>query len=95
VNDFTAHSDAMEIPFANLGESSPLTAESAAPLKSGGRHVHTKLMITLSVVTVWGLSWEECGENPAIFCYRMLTTCSETLRASLCERRSEGGRLPI
>jgi hypothetical protein len=29
------------------------------------RHIRARMLITL-----WGLSWEECGENPAVFCYR-------------------------
>jgi hypothetical protein len=84
----------MEMPVANLCAMSPVQGESAVST-SGGKRIHSRLMITLSVVAVWGLSWEECGENPAIFCYRMLMTYSEILRASLRERRSEGGRLTI
>jgi hypothetical protein len=84
----------MRMTLTNLGDGS-VQAESAARFMRSGRQIRTRLMITLSVVTVWGLSWEECGENPALFCYRILATCSETLRASLRERRSEGGRLPV
>ncbi len=34
----------------------------------------------LPVVTAWVLHWQECGENPAIFCYRMGVRLSARVR---------------
>jgi hypothetical protein len=64
-----------------------------AALQSAFRHQTRLRMIgrrpahqAILLITMLGLCWEECGENPVIFCYRIWWT----LAALFHERRAEG-----
>jgi hypothetical protein len=76
--------------FAMVSTEDSLTKQGSgtARIFSAEHLLTTEQMMTL--VASLGLRWGECGENPAVFCYRI----GIDLVAPLCGRRSSQGDLP-
>jgi hypothetical protein len=70
------------------GSDGELAMVSTERLFSAEHLFSTEQMMTL--VASLGLRWGECGENPAVFCYRI----GMDLMAPLCGHRSAQGDLP-
>src|SRR5271167_4282329 len=79
------HSAGMTLRFSNgIGAALPQALHASYFASRQAAVILAKRLV--SILGLLGVTWQECGENPAIFCYRIGWQVAEPLRGQLAAK---------